>query len=437
LTSPPPASPTANIGAAAARGIEDPFDAFNAASGQGNVRDPYPLFAEMRRNAGVHRIEMPQGKAGAATASPLLQALGGQVFLAVSYAAVKEVLTDAERFTSRGYAQSMGLVMGHSILEMDGAEHTGHRRLLNRAFTRAALIRWERDLVRPAIDRYIDAFVESGRGDLVRGLCFPFPVEVIAGMIGIPESQHADFHRLAVELISVSFNFEQGKAASQQLGEMFRPLVEERRVNPGADLISVLAAAEVDGVKLDDEQIFAFLRLLAPAGAETTYRSSSNLLFGLLSNPAQLEALREDPSLMPQAIEEGIRWEGPLLTIMRTATCDTKVDGVAIPKGASVAVNLGSANRDERAFEDPERFDIQREHTVPHMGFAFGSHLCLGMHLARMETRVLLEALFERLPGMRLDPEVDDIHITGMVFRSPLSLPVVFEPGPVTRAGAS
>lgn len=413
------------IGAGAARGIDDPFDAFNAASGQGEVRDPYPLFKGMRDAAPVHRIQMDPN---AQPSSPMMQALSKDVFVAVSYDAVKEVLTDDKRFDSSGYKSSMGLVMGHSILEMDGAEHTRHRKLINRAFTRQALQRWEHELVGPVVNRAIDGFVSRGRADLVRELTFPFPVEVIAGMIGVPEDQHATFHRLAIELISVSIDFDRGMAASKALGELFQPLIDERRQRPGEDLISVLAAAEVDGDRLGDEQIFAFLRLLAPAGAETTYRSSSNLLFGLLSDPEQLKAVRNDRSLIAQAIEEGVRWESPLLTIMRWATCDTELQGIEIPAGSSVAVNLGSANRDERRFDDPNRFDIFREVKNPHMSFAFGSHFCLGMHLARMETRVLLEALLDRLPDLRLDPEVDDVHITGMVFRSPLSLPVAFEP---------
>jgi len=413
------------IGGAAAQGIEDPFDAFNAASGQGAVRDPYPLLAGMRATAPVHRIALEPNQ----NSTAVLQGLSDEIFVALSYDAVKEVLTDADRFDSRGYAKTMGLVMGNSILQMDGPQHTRHRKLINRAFTRQALERWESDLVRPVVESAIDGFAERGRADLVRELTFPFPVEVIAGMIGVPEKDLARFHRLAIELVSVSFDFEGALAASKALGEMFQPLIEERRRNPGPDLMSVLAAAEVEGTRLTDEEIFAFLRLLAPAGAETTYRSSSNLLFGLLSNPEQLDAVRRDRSLIPQAIEEGVRWEAPLLTVMRRATRDTKLQGVEISEGASVAVNLGAANRDENAFEDPDRFDIYREMKNPHMSFAFGSHFCLGMHLARMETRVVLESLFDRFPDVRLDPEAEDVHITGMVFRSPLSLPVVFEPG--------
>jgi len=179
------------------------------------------------------------------------------------------------------------------------------------------------------------------------------------------------------------------------------------------------------GTRLDDEAIFAFARLLAPAGAETTYRSSSNLFFGLLSHPDQLEAVRSDRALVPQAIEEGLRWECPLTWIQRTCSRDTEVQGVGIPAGAIVLVNMAAANRDETRYERPDEFDIFR--TVrTHLAFAFGPHRCLGMHLARMESRVVLEAVLDRLPNVRLDPEAKDPHITGDMFRSPLALPVTF-----------
>jgi cytochrome P450 len=168
--------------------------------------------------------------------------------------------------------------------------------------------------------------------------------------------------------------------------------------------------------------------LLLPAGAETTYRSSSNLLFGLLSHPEMLEALRADRSLIPQAIEEGIRWEPPLTGIMRTSSADTTVQGVPIPGGSVISINMGAANRDETRWDQPDEFDLFRP-AKPHASFASGTHMCLGMHLARMETRVALNALFDRLPDLHLDEEVAarrDPHIHGMVFRSPTVLPVVW-----------
>jgi cytochrome P450 len=324
----------------------------------------------------------------------------------------------------------MGQVMGNSILQMDGSNHTLHRNLINRAFSRRAIERWERDLVRPVVNAYVDRFCERGSADLVRELTFPFPVRVIAEMLGVEADDFGDFHRWAVELISVMLDWDHALEASRKLGSLFSRIVAERRSEPREDLLSVLAHAERDGARLDDAAILAFARLLAPAGAETTYRSSSNLLYGLLSHPDQWEALRGDRSLIPQCIEEGLRWEPPLLTIMRTATRDTQLGGLAIPKDGPVTVNLGSANRDPAHWDDPDRFDIFRP-PHPHLAFAYGRHLCLGQHLARMETRVVLDTLLDRLPGLRLDPEAEDVHITGMVFRAPLSLPVRFEATPV------
>jgi cytochrome P450 len=310
---------------------------------------------------------------------------------------------------------------------MDEPEHTVYRKLMQQAFTRKALERWEHQAVRPVVTECIDAFAGRGRADLVRELTFPFPVSVIARMIGVPDEDLAAFHRGAIELISLAFDLPLAQRASAEMGALFQRLIDERRAAPRDDLVSVLVQAEVDGERLSDELIVAFLRLLAPAGAETTYRSSSNLILGLLTHTDQLEALRRDRSLMPQAIEEGLRWECPLPAIMRRATADTEVAGCPIPKGAAVGVHLGAANRDAARYEEPDRFDIFRP-AKQHMAFAFGPHRCLGMHLARTETQVALEQLLDRLPNLRLDPDATDVYISGMTFRSPLELPVVFDP---------
>jgi cytochrome P450 len=319
----------------------------------------------------------------------------------------------------------MGTVMGHTILEMDEPEHHTYRGLVQQAFSRKAMERWEVEAVGPIVDECIDAFVDRGEAELVRELTLPFPVNVIASMLGLPRADLPQFHRWAIELISVSFDWERGTRASAQLRDYFAGVLAERRAHPANDLMSILGAAELDGQRLTDEEIFAFLRLLLPAGAETTYRSSSNLLFGLLTHPDQLDALRADRALMPNAIEEGLRWEPPLTTIVRTATRDAVVDGVDVPAGAVVITNMGSANHDEKYWERSEEFDIHREQRQ-HLAFAFGPHMCLGMHLARMETRVVLERIFDRLPNLRLDPAADAPQITGMTFRAPPALPVVF-----------
>ena len=192
-------------------------------------------------------------------------------------------------------------------------------------------------------------------------------------------------------------------------------------------MISGLAAAEIDGERLSDEEIFSFLRLLLPAGVETTYRSLGNLLFGLLSNPHQLDAVRADRSLLPQAIEEAVRWEPPLIMITRVATRDTELGGVKIPAGCSVMPILGAANRQDERFADANQFNIFRD-VKPNIGWGHGVHVCLGMHLARLEMRVALNLLFDRLPNMRLNPAGgDDAYIRGQAFRSPTSVPVLFD----------
>ena len=168
---------------------------------------------------------------------------------------------------------------------------------------------------------------------------------------------------------------------------------------------------------------------MLPAGAETTYRATGSFLFGLLSNPDQLDALRRDRSLMTQAVEESIRWESPLLITSRVSTVDSVVGGVEIPAGTMIVPNIGSGNHDETRWEHADDFDILRP-VIPHISFGVGPHMCLGMHLARMEMAGAVNALFDRFPDLRFDPDAvgrDDPHIHGERFRSPTSLPVVFD----------
>ena len=324
---------------------DDPFEAFNKAMGAGLVTDPYPDFVALRAEGPIVHTDF--GPGAAAADMP-------ELYQAVSYDAVQEILRDGQRFSSSGYAEVMGAVMGHTILEMDEPEHHAYRSLIQQAFTRKAMETWEPDLVVPIVDELIDSFVDDGHAELVSRLFFPFPVNVIAALLGLPRSDLPLFHRLTVELISVTIDMEIATRASAALAEYLTPFIHERRAAPRDDLISVLAGAEHEGQRLTDDEIVAFCRLLLPAGAETTYRSSSNLVCGFLTHPEQLEAVRADRSLVSQAIEEGLRWEPPLLMIIRTATSDTDVCGVAIPAGAVVIVNMGSANHDESAVDGPE-----------------------------------------------------------------------------------
>ncbi|HEX4492755.1 MAG TPA: cytochrome P450 [Acidimicrobiia bacterium] len=404
----------------------DPFEDFNRSAGIGVVENPYPLFAMARAHGSLLKEDLGDLSELAEMTEQGMTALDiPDVYTAFGFDAVQTVLRDGDTFSSAGYAEVIGAVMGHTILEMDEPEHHTYRALVQQAFSRKAMDVWESDLVRDVVDEHIDHFIDRGHADLVRELTFPFPVVVIARLLGLPREDLPRFHRLAVELISVAFDMDRGLAASAELNEYFCGIIAERRAHPQNDVISVLEKAELDGQRLTDDEIVAFLRLLLPAGAETTYRSSSNLLYGLLTNPAQLDALRADRALMPQAIEEGLRWEPPLLTIMRTATRDTVVDGFDVKAGATIVVNMGSANHDEKYWENADQFDMFRA-PRQHLAFAFGPHMCLGLHLARMETRVVLSRLLDRLPNLRLDADAEAPFITGMTFRAPNHLPVVF-----------
>jgi cytochrome P450 len=272
----------------------------------------------------------------------------------------------------------------------------------------------------------IDAFADRGHAELVREFNFPFPTQVISGILGLPREDYRQFQRWSTAILGFFTKLDEAVRASQEVKDYMAVILAERRQEPRDDLISELAHAELDGERLSDEEIFSFLRLLLPAGVETTYRATGNMLFSLLSNPEQLAAVRADRGLVPQTIEESLRLETPLLNITRLATRDTEISGVPIPAGSTVMLMLAAANRDETRYGEPDQFDIHREGPKPHISFGHGPHACLGTHLARLEMRVALNQLLDRLPDLRLDPAGDDPHIRGQVFRSPTSLPVLF-----------
>lgn len=384
----------------------------------GNVRDPYPELARLRREEPIQRIE----------GSAMPGEEGKPVFIVYRYEEAQQMLRDNETFSSSAVIAAFGPVLGERVmLGMDEPVHGRLRALVSKAFTQKALARWETELVGRVGNELIDAFAANGKADLVKEFTFAYPSRIIAGLLGLPERDYPQFQRWSISLLSWILNPERGLAASAALCEYFAPILEARRAEPKDDLISRLADAEIDGEKLSDEEIFSFLRLLLPAGVETTYRSLGNLLFALLSDPAQLEAVRDDRSLLPAAIEEAVRWDPPLLTITRVATRDTELGGVPIPAGSSVMPMLGATNRQEDRFAEPDRFDVFRAPRA-HLGWGHGVHVCLGMHLARLEMRTAMTLLLDRLPNLRLDPDGDDPHIRGQVFRSPTSLPVLFDP---------
>ena len=383
------------------------------------IRDPYPYFTQKRDGAGVfHGTVIDYSK----TPESLRPK---KSFAAMSFDAVNTAFRDGKVFSSTYYDNTIGLFIGPSILAMEGKTHREHRTLVSAAFKSKALARWEPEVVRPICDALIDEFIDVGHADLVRDFTFEFPTRVIAKLLGLPADDLPTFRRRAVQLINYTIKYERAFEASAALKDYFLEQIEQRRVKPTEDIIGDLVTAEIDGEKLSDEAIYSFLRLLLPAGLETTYRSSGNLLFLLLTHPEQFAAVQSDHALVAPAIEEGLRFETPLTTVQRFTTEDTVLQGIKIPARSAVDLCIGSANRDRHRWERSEDFDIFRKQ-LPHISFAAGEHTCLGLHLARMETRVALECLLSRVTNLKLVTN-DDPHIYGQPFRSPTALPVTFD----------
>jgi cytochrome P450 len=345
----------------------------------------------------------------------------------LGYAECAEVLGDPTTYCSSMYADIMGPVMGRTMLEMDGPEHRAYRLLVTPAFRQRILERWRTELVEVVVDELLESFASRGSAELAREFTFAFPVQVIARLLGLPRQDYVQFQRLSIELLNVVYDWERGMAASTALRDYLGAILAERRREPQDDLITNLAEAEIDGQRLTDAEIFAFLLLMLPAGVETTYRSSGNLLVALLNAPDVLDEVQADLGMLPQAIEEALRWEPPITTLVRQAIHDTELGGVPIAAGTNVSVSIAAANRDPEQYADPDRFDIHRS-DISHLTFGHGPHICLGMHLARMESTVALGKLLQRLPDLRLDTSAPPPTITGVAFRSPATIPVTFTP---------
>lgn len=385
---------------------------------------PYPFFEYMRRTDPVWHGGLMDTEQVPEELRP------SDEWVLFGYDEVFRGFRDDATFTSAKYDDTIGLVMGHTILAMGGKEHHDHRSLVAKAFRATALERWEPSVIGPVCDQLIDEIKQDGHADLVKALTFEFPTRIISELLGLPREDLDMFRRLSMDLISISTDIMAGLTAAAELHGYFLNQVEQRRRKLTDDIIGDLVAAEIDGEKLTDEAIIAFLRLLLPAGLETTYRSSGNLLYALLTNPEQLDMVRQDRSLIPVAMEEGLRYETPLTMVMRTTTREIELGGKTIPAGAQIDMCMGSANRDETRWTDPNIFDIRRPRQA-HIAFAGGIHMCLGMHLARLETRVMLNSLFDRVDDLRFvtdDGTGVGSKIVGLVFRSPNKLPVTFSP---------
>ncbi len=399
----------------------DPFTAMDEGFGP-HVRDPYPRIAALRRQAAVHKVDYRVlfGLEPDVTMADLPHAT------VLGYDAVMAVYGDPATYSNKIYERNLGVGFGRSISLMDAPEHARYRRIFQKAFLPNIVARWGESLVTPVIHDLMDRFIDRGHADLVREFTALYPFHIIYRQLALPRDDIAVFHKLAVALTCTAIDVARAVEANGKLGAYYDALTERRSAEPGDDLVSLLATAEADGERLPKEIIVSFLRQLMNAAGDTTYRATSCLLFGLLNHPDQLDAVRRDRALVPAAIEEALRWECPVLCGSRITTRDVTLAGVDLPAGTALDVANGSANHDETHFPSPERFDIFRPAGARHLGFAYGPHVCIGQHLARVEMTRALNAVLDRLPNLRLDPDRPAPEIRGIMMRVPAALPVRF-----------
>ncbi|MEU8133914.1 cytochrome P450 [Streptodolium elevatio] len=356
---------------------------------------------------------------------------GFRALLLLSHELVTAAFKDEASFPSAAiYSATTEAVLGHTIQCMSGEEHRINRALVAPAFRRKLMDGHVAGILEPLAHEIVDRFADRGSADLVAEFTHQYPIQVITRLLGLPVDDEEQFRRWAYELFHYPFAPEAAERASAEFTAYVTPIVAARRAQPGGDLLSTLATIRDDeGRMLSDEEILSFLRLLFPAGADTTYLGLGNALLALLTHPDQLELLLSAPEEhLPWAVEEALRWEPPVGLLPRM--CPVRVrdwHGIDIPDETPLIFGITAANRDPQVYPDPDRFDITRR-AMATLAFGDGPHVCLGTFLAIAEMRVALKVVLERLPGLRLE-EGAEVRVKGMLttaLRGPDRLPVTF-----------
>ena len=357
-----------------------------------------------------------------------VRCFGQPALMFTSYELVEAAFRDEATFPSAEfYGNVVTEVLGRNMQCMEGEEHRVNRALVSPGFRRRLMPEIVGPVLEPVAHELIDRIEPRGEADLVTDFTRRYPAKVILAMLGIPQTDEEDVTRWALGMLDIQQHYEHALQCSKEFEAYVTPILHERRTDPGDDLLSQLAVEEVEGQRLTDEEIFNFLKLLFPAGADTTYLGLGSTLYGLLTNPDQLERLVADPSLAEWAVEEAVRWSPPVAMLPRRNRREVVWHGENIPAGAQLVYAIAAANRDPAAFEDPDRFDIDRRAGLA-LTFGLGVHFCLGAHLARTEMVVAVQTLLARLPELRLAPDAD-VRITGSIvgfLRGPNQLPVRF-----------
>ena len=335
-----------------------------------------------------------------------------------------EAMRDAGRFTVEDPRFSTGRVVGPSMLTLDGDEHARHRAPFAPPFKLAAVRERFGALVREETDRLIDAFAADGAAELRRGLAGPLAATATAAALGFSQARADEvlawYDAIVASVTAITAGADptpEGAAGFTALRAALRPALAGDAVD------SLVAAAAGHAGGLEHEQVVANAAVLLFGGIETTEGMIASAVLHLLERPALLAAARDDPALLPAVVEESLRLEPAAAVIDRYATRDTTLGGAEIGERELVVLSIAGANRDPVAFPDPDTFDPHRPDLRRHLAFAAGPHVCIGMHLARLEAHAVLARLLDRLPGLRLDPD-RPAEIRGLVFRKPVALHV-------------
>lgn len=382
-------------------------------------RNPFPAFAWMRDEAPAYFDE----SAG--------------VWGVTRYADVKEISKDPETFSNAGGIRpdSDALPM---MIDFDAPEHVRRRRLVSEGFT-PKRIRESEAGVRAICDGIIDGICEQGTADFVRDIAAPLPMIVIGDMLGVAPEDRDDLLRWSDDMVKALGSpdptaMDGAAVAAMEYAEYITAVVEQRRRDGQRDdLVGTLVHAEIDGDRLDESSLIYETLLILIGGDETTRHVLSGGMYELLTHADQYALLVGERDRLPLAVEEMLRWVSPIKNMARTATRDVELHGETIAKGQKLLLLYPSANRDERKFDEPERFDVTRTPN-DHMAFGFGAHFCLGNRLARLELATMFDRLFERLPDLALATDVEPPQREANFVSGYESMPVTFTP--TARIGA-
>ena len=381
------------------------------------AQDPYPFYAALRERDPVHRSRL----------------VNAWVF--TRHGDIDAILRDHRRFAndprkgtlSREQRAKLPPDEEFTILFLDPPDHKRLRALVNKAFTPKAVNALEPH-IRSLLESLLDDVDDPSGFDLMKAVAQPLPVIVIAEMLGIPPEDRAQFKvwsdqraRTLEPLVSPRERAD-AETASRALDAYFRPIIKERREAPQDDIVSALAQAEEEGDRLTERETLNMLRLLLIAGNETTTNLIGNGILALLRHPDQLQRLRDDPSLIPAAVDELLRFDSPVQTDFRRVLEDCEVNGIPLRKRENMVLLLGAANRDPDVFENPDRLDVGRDDRS-HLSFGRGIHHCIGAPLARLEGRIVLETLLERFSSIGLLDERPRFR-NSIVLRGLESLPL-------------